>query len=107
MQISAIGAQSIATILETNKVLEHLALNNCDLGDEGAEPIANGEASDVYVCIYIHSETRDERDRHKWRHLHLSGHHDRSPTPSHPNPPMHTLTVKRITPFIMTILLFV
>jgi Ran GTPase-activating protein (RanGAP) involved in mRNA processing and transport len=44
-QIGARGAQSLAIALETNKVLEHLALNNCDLGDEGVEPIANGRWS--------------------------------------------------------------
>ena len=42
MQIGAVGAQYLATVLETNKVLEHLSLNNCDLGDDGVEPIANG-----------------------------------------------------------------
>lgn len=42
LQISARGAQRLAIVLETNKVLEHLALNNCDLGDEGVEPIATG-----------------------------------------------------------------
>ena len=27
-------------------MLEYLALNNCDIGDDGVEPIASG----VYVC---------------------------------------------------------
>ena len=33
----------MASVLESNRVLEHLVLNTCDLRDEGMEPIANGE----------------------------------------------------------------
>lgn len=43
MQIGVSGAHSVASILESNKVLEHLVLNDCDLGDKGIEPIANGK----------------------------------------------------------------
>ena len=42
-QIGLSGAHSVASVLESNRVLEHLVLNTCDLGDEGMEPIANGE----------------------------------------------------------------
>lgn len=52
MQIGAVGAQSLATVLETNKVLEHLALNNCNLGDDGVEPIANG-VMNLYCLMHL------------------------------------------------------
>lgn len=42
-QIGVSGAHSVASVLESNRVLEHLVLNTCDLRDEGLEPIANGE----------------------------------------------------------------
>lgn len=44
LQIGGIGAQCLASVLESNQVLEHLILNGCDLGDEGLEPIANGQS---------------------------------------------------------------
>ena len=53
LQIGAIGAQSLATVLETNKVLEHLSLNNCDLGDDGVESIANGELTCQVIYFRI------------------------------------------------------
>ena len=43
LQIGVAGATIIAEILEGNRVLEHLQLNNCELGDDGIEPIARGE----------------------------------------------------------------
>lgn len=55
MQIGAVGAQSLATVLETNKVLEHLALNNCNLGDDGVEPIANGVMKILTVSYLLSS----------------------------------------------------
>ena len=36
------GAASLAEVLSNNKVLEHLSLNNCDIGDNGLAPIAQG-----------------------------------------------------------------
>jgi len=41
--IGVSGAHSVASVLESNKVLEQLVLNDCDLGDKGIEPIANGK----------------------------------------------------------------
>lgn len=43
LQIGVAGATTIAEILDGNRVLEHLLLNNCELGDDGVEPIARGE----------------------------------------------------------------
>ena len=43
LQIGPVGAQSLARALETNKVLEYLSLNNCDIGDDGIESIASGK----------------------------------------------------------------
>ena len=42
-QMGGIGAQCLASVLESNQVLEHLILNGCDLGDDGLEPVANGQ----------------------------------------------------------------
>ena len=36
------GAACLAEVLVSNKVLEHLSLNNCDIGDDGLHPIAQG-----------------------------------------------------------------
>ena len=52
LQLATMGARCLATILETNKVIEHLSLNNCDLRDEGLEPIANGNI--WHRTLYIH-----------------------------------------------------
>jgi Ran GTPase-activating protein (RanGAP) involved in mRNA processing and transport len=41
--IGELGAQCLASVLETNQVLEHLILNGCSLGDDGLEPIVNGK----------------------------------------------------------------
>ena len=45
-------------MLETNQVLEHLVLNGCDLGDDGLEPIANGqnliiESTTIELCYFL------------------------------------------------------
>ena len=37
-----IGAKYLGNVLENNRVLEHLILNNCSLGDSGMEAIAIG-----------------------------------------------------------------
>ena len=36
------GATLLAKVLERNRVLEHFSLNNCNIGDQGIQPIANG-----------------------------------------------------------------
>ena len=36
------GAVGLAEMLQTNKVLEHLSLNNCDISDDGVQAIAQG-----------------------------------------------------------------
>lgn len=42
------GAKYLGNVLENNKVLQHLLLNNCSLGDGGLQPVAEG--------VYIVSE---------------------------------------------------
>ena len=41
-QFGSTGAKYLGNVLENNKVLEHLVLNNCNLGDAGLHPIADG-----------------------------------------------------------------
>ncbi len=50
-QIGSAGAACLAEVLRTNGVLEHLSLNNCDIGDEGMQPIANGKISSVMLTL--------------------------------------------------------
>lgn len=53
-QIGGVGAQCLASVLETNQVLEHLILNGCDLADDGLEPIANGWYTELCVVKHIY-----------------------------------------------------
>lgn len=50
LQIGPVGAESLAVVLETNKVLQHLAINNCDIGDAGLETLANGKLACKSYC---------------------------------------------------------
>ena len=54
-QIGPEGAESLAAVLETNKVLQHLALNNCAIGDRGLEALATGESYLVSLLTPAHS----------------------------------------------------
>lgn len=55
------GAMSVAEVLETNKVLEHLSLNNCDIGDDGVEPIAQGAYFISYPPSSIYFNTSNNK----------------------------------------------
>ncbi len=56
-QIGPEGAESLAAVLETNKVLQHLALNNCDIGDRGLEALATGKSYHSRPLHFSHSPT--------------------------------------------------
>ena len=55
IQIGVSGAHSVASVLESNRVLEHLILNDCYLGDDGVEPIANGKQFVVEAILHFGS----------------------------------------------------
>ena len=72
------GAVSLAEMLQTNKVLEHLSLNNCDIGDDGVHAMAQGNPAVSAPswddnCMYISGfstisqpNAADSRAGHKW-----------------------------------------
>ena len=43
LQFGVVGAKYLGNVLENNKVLQHLLLNNCSLGDDGLQPVAKGK----------------------------------------------------------------
>ena len=49
LQIGSEGAHCLAEVLRTNRVLEHLSLNNCNIGDDGVQPITNGKCSHTFT----------------------------------------------------------
>lgn len=44
VQLGPDGGKYLSGVILNNKVLEHLMINNCELKDEGAIPIADGES---------------------------------------------------------------
>ena len=51
VQFGVVGAKYLGNVLENNRVLQHLLLNNCSLGDEGVRPVAKGKHI-VNKCDY-------------------------------------------------------
>ena len=43
------GAVTLAEVLESNRVLENLILNNCDIGDDGVQQISQGRCPTPYT----------------------------------------------------------
>ena len=52
VQLGPDGGKYLSGVILNNKVLEHLVLNNCELTDEGAIPIADGELG-MRMCVVI------------------------------------------------------
>lgn len=52
VQLGPDGGKYLSGVILNNKVLEHLVLNNCELTDEGAIPIADGELR-MRMCVVI------------------------------------------------------
>ena len=46
------GAVCLTEVLENNRVLEHLSLNKCDIGDDGMESLAGGKINSQFCsCL--------------------------------------------------------